>query len=1456
MSHIILRLDGSEVFRAEFPAGEYIIGREADVDIYADLPELSRRHARLRITDEDLSIEDLGSSNGTFVDEEPVTGPTSIRGRQSVRLGDVCLEVQGTHSAGGTTFPPRSGQAFVPHELGGGSRYEVGGIVAHGGMGNILDARQNAMRREVAMKVMRGGADATSLQRFINEARITGQLEHPNIVPVHELGVDDNQQVFYTMKFVRGITLAEVIAALAANPMVAAKTYALPALLTIYQKVCDAVAFAHSRGIIHRDLKPENIMLGDFGEVLVMDWGLAKVIGRGSAGDPADTPAGPAIELTGLGSTLTGSVLGTPRYMSPEQARGEVDTLDGRSDIYSLGAILYEMLHLKPVVSGTNPLEIIGKVAQGRLDKIPKTRSPHLPDGRVPQSLVAVHRKALALHPAARYQEVSALQADIAAYQAGFATGAEGASLAKHFSLMLKRHKAVSTAIAASVAILGVVSTIYTVRVVAEGHRASKALSTAESEGRRANEALALATAAGLEAKNALAKAQDEQRRANTERDRAIDALAEAEALRKNAEDAVVKLKGTAPMFLKIAQDYIKAGKAGDAVDALQQAVNIAPQNQEYRRQRANVLQSSRRFKEAISEYRQVIAMGDDPQAKMNLELSEKWLKENGEEEELRPDLEQELIAALAAQGRIVESILLRPEAQADQGMAALPEPAVPAPADPSDPTAGYSDAERGIYQKLGEYTAQEGWNRGRIGSLPGGGFRINLAGLIVGSLAELQGEPVMELDLSSSNFENPSSIARLPLRRLSIQQSRVTSLDALRAVPLVYLNASGLRITDISALSRMPLAELHLDGTMIGSLKPLSRLPLMKLHLSAANVEDIGALKGLKLEELTLNSNDIVSLEPLRNMPLKRLEISNCAKVKDFSPLASLSYLVSLALPIQASKLGFLGQLKSLERVKHPRFSPDGGEMAIADFMELANKSEAAWLVIEPKLKLTDAKDLRMDRVTAEGANDVSLDLRGTGITNLKPLTGLPISRLAIDTPSEALDLSPLRSLPLAHLNLSGAYVPLVRPFLPSGKLASLALPFHAADIHLLAKHPALQHLGYEIQPALNRPSTTVADFFSKRTDDPDWPEPPPAGLVVAHRFDDAAEGAMGWTVTHENVRKSLSETESAMPPDPVGDKKDKLPAVFGWHADPPPLQGLGGGYLSAGKPVNNDSVAYFNAPKTLLGDQSGIYGGSIEFRIRQFNTTRFYGAPDVELRSGNLRLVHTFQGPPTPRWRAISVPLHESAWRINTIDGQVPQARDLERVLAKLESLRIRAEFSNQALESTDLDDVRFWNAEGTQARAGKVVPAWLARDPWRDSCTFTSSDTGAMVPGNLEFSYIGRDVWIDKDGEHEGVALLHPMGVEEPAIINYQVEGPIVENSRVRIVARSSEVHPGVIMKVLQKKKEITSQAVDADWCTVQGTLQESGSRKSEITIEIWAHQWNNELCYIDSIEILPP
>ena len=225
-------------------------------------------------------LEDLGSTNGTFLDGErdqraqrPSTANQTIEYRRRARSGP--LQCGGRfpeeHRAPGKWYR-------AIRTLAKTVRYEVGPEIARGGMGAILAARQPAIRREVAMKVMLRDASAHDRLRFIEEAQITGQLEHPNIVPVHELALNEHGQPYYTMKLVKGSTLKKILKLLAQGRCreTVAK-YPLAALLTIFQKVCDAVAFAHAKGVIHRDLKPANIMVGEYGEVLVMDWGLAKI---------------------------------------------------------------------------------------------------------------------------------------------------------------------------------------------------------------------------------------------------------------------------------------------------------------------------------------------------------------------------------------------------------------------------------------------------------------------------------------------------------------------------------------------------------------------------------------------------------------------------------------------------------------------------------------------------------------------------------------------------------------------------------------------------------------------------------------------------------------------------------------------------------------------------------------------------------------------------------------------------------------------------------------------------------------------------------------------------------------------------------------------------------------------------------------------------------------------------
>ncbi len=224
-------------------------------------------------------------------------------------------------------------RALVGPEIPGG-RYQAGDLVGEGGMGMVYRARDRVLGREVALKVLRPEVAMPGLaDRLAREAGILARLEHPGIVPVHDAGELADGRVFYVMKLVRGERLDRFAA-----------TRPLGEVLRAFLRVCEAVGFAHAQGIIHRDLKPANLMVGDFGEVLVLDWGIAKVTGaavaeRGPGAGPAmEGQVAPGAEPPDV--TAAGTVLGTPGFMAPEQARGAVDLVDARSDVFSLGAVL------------------------------------------------------------------------------------------------------------------------------------------------------------------------------------------------------------------------------------------------------------------------------------------------------------------------------------------------------------------------------------------------------------------------------------------------------------------------------------------------------------------------------------------------------------------------------------------------------------------------------------------------------------------------------------------------------------------------------------------------------------------------------------------------------------------------------------------------------------------------------------------------------------------------------------------------------------------------------------------------------------------------------------------------------------------------------------------------------------------------------------------------------------
>ncbi|MCA9539513.1 MAG: SUMF1/EgtB/PvdO family nonheme iron enzyme [Myxococcales bacterium] len=294
------------------------------------------------------------------------------------------------------------------------SRYVLGEEIARGGMGRIVKAVDQNIDRTVAMKLLIKGKDEQiGMQlRFTEEAQITGQLQHPNIVPVYDLGTDREGQVFFTMKLVKGRTLRDILRDLRRSDVEIEKQFTRARLINAFQQVCMGIAYAHSRGVVHRDLKPSNVMFGDFGEVLVMDWGLAKILRRE---EDADGKVKSHREQLSRWATRHGEVIGTPGYMPPELALGQLDDVDERSDVYSLGAVLYEILTLRPPYTGRDARAIIRKMLRERVIP-PRKRAP---SRNIPAELEEICIRCLSKDIGQRYGSVLDLHKAIEEFQEG-----------------------------------------------------------------------------------------------------------------------------------------------------------------------------------------------------------------------------------------------------------------------------------------------------------------------------------------------------------------------------------------------------------------------------------------------------------------------------------------------------------------------------------------------------------------------------------------------------------------------------------------------------------------------------------------------------------------------------------------------------------------------------------------------------------------------------------------------------------------------------------------------------------------------------------------------------------------------------------------------------------------------------------------------------------------------------
>jgi serine/threonine-protein kinase len=284
------------------------------------------------------------------------------------------------------------------------SRYEPGELLGQGGMGVVVAAKDRDLARPVALKQLRSGTPSVDLvQRFLREAQVTAQLEHPGIVPVHDVGADEAGQFYYVMRLVKGEqTLRRIVELLRSGDEEAHRTFTVERRVRIVQQVAHILHYAHTRGVVHRDVKPENIMVGPFGEVYLLDWGLAKLNGQVDRTIDISAPAGKDSQ------TQEGRIVGTPLYMAPEQVRGAAVT--PRTDVYSLSAVLYEILTLEHYLGDgiESTVELLSAVEQREPE--PAWKLQNGINGRVSRALAVVCDRGLEKRPEDRYASAQALE--------------------------------------------------------------------------------------------------------------------------------------------------------------------------------------------------------------------------------------------------------------------------------------------------------------------------------------------------------------------------------------------------------------------------------------------------------------------------------------------------------------------------------------------------------------------------------------------------------------------------------------------------------------------------------------------------------------------------------------------------------------------------------------------------------------------------------------------------------------------------------------------------------------------------------------------------------------------------------------------------------------------------------------------------------------------------------------
>lgn len=1001
---------------------------------------------------------------------------------------------------------PRSVCATTGLADGGAVGLEIGDELGQGGMGVVYAATDEMIGREMAVKFLRHERedDPTAVERFLREGRIAGRLQHPGMVPVYQLGFTAEGRPFYAMRRIEGESLAVVLERIRREDAVALTQYPLAVLLGVFEKICDAVAYAHAHGIIHRDLKPENVMLGSFGEVLVVDWGLAKVVEPGNqerpAGETVDIPdpdsdsvhpesaaansdhlpepavaspepAFPPVVEAGSFRTMAGSVLGTPGAMAPEQARGETETADLRTDVFGLGGVLYRLLTLRPPAGGTTVREVLENTQRGYIPppayynrareinpdgtRAEKIRLRHLPGGQIPAALSAVALKALATRPQDRYQSVEELLEELRAYRKGFATAAEDAGLLVQLRLLLRRHKVFAAGL--GVALLVLAGFVWH---VVEVNRKEQRINTILANFRR-----------------------------------------------------------VAPVFADQAQSLVEQQRFGESLEKIDQAITLDPHTARFHFLKGNILESLLRVAEACQAYQQTLKLEPGHAlANENSQLCGKLLAGNAGRTNLSLASLTELQDAMLHQKRIPEAIamlryfnkegqrrvdankrlrdlcqiLLKSAGMDAEGELQVDDDGVHLDFTGGQPLSGNALSKlKGLpltglafrYSEFIDLRPLQDFKLRRLTIVGDPDFSHNK----LRDVDLLRGLPLTSLRLESVPAHDVSALQGMPLTELRLEHTEIADLSPLKGASLTRLDLWDNPVEDISVLKDLPLTHVALHQTKVRDLTPLLGKRLASLTISEVPVDDLRALAGMPLENLAIDSASVRDLSPLRGMPLKviglgRLPVSDLSPLKglelDQLHLSALTNVNDLS-PVGAVKTRYLllsqMKVKDLRTVTNPVLNTVvvGSDSTVTDISALAGLS-----LVEVVLHSTEVHDL----APLKGQQLNALDAGNCPVSDLSPLAGMSLTRLYLNDTRIA-DISVLQGMPLQELVLSGCTNLIdLTPLAQCRQLERLAIPKNRRNIEFLRQLPKLKSLNDDGDFSWAKPAAQFWTEFDSR--------------------------------------------------------------------------------------------------------------------------------------------------------------------------------------------------------------------------------------------------------------------------------------------------------------------------------------------------------------------------------------